>query len=51
MTDKICRVYQLSDQTICTTCGLEWDTNDPEPPECPRKNEPSPWPVDADFED
>lgn len=25
---------QYGDQMICAACGLNWDTNDPEPPEC-----------------
>lgn len=29
-----CRTQQWSDETVCLTCGLRWDTND-EPP-CPR---------------
>ena len=32
-----CLARQYSDQMICAACGLTWDTNDPEPPEC-RKN-------------
>ena len=23
-------------QSRCNTCGLVWDTNDPEPPQCPQ---------------
>lgn len=30
-----CRARQASDQMMCGTCGLQWDTNDPDPPECP----------------
>lgn len=30
-----CKARQYSDQMICGECGLSWDTNDPEPPECP----------------
>ncbi len=29
-----CRATQHSDQMICASCGLVWDTNDPDPPEC-----------------
>lgn len=29
-----CKARQYSDQMLCQ-CGLAWDTNDPEPPECP----------------
>ena len=32
-----CLARQYGDQLICAPCGLTWDTNDPEPPEC-RKN-------------
>lgn len=31
-----CKARQYSDQMICGECGLSWDTNDPEPPECRR---------------
>lgn len=29
-----CDAQQHSDQMICAPCGLVWDINDPEPPEC-----------------
>jgi len=29
-----CKARQYSDQMICGQCGLQWDVNDPEPPEC-----------------
>lgn len=29
-----CKGRQYSDQMICGACGLQWDINDPEPPEC-----------------
>lgn len=32
-----CQARRYGDQMICAPCGLIWDTNDPEPPEC-RKN-------------
>ena len=32
-----CHAWQESDQMRCVPCGLVWDMNDPEPPEC-RKN-------------
>lgn len=37
MADKPnrCRARQQSDQMHCSNCGLTWDMNDPEPPECP----------------
>lgn len=30
-----CKTVQHGDLTECKTCGLRWDTNDPEPPHCP----------------
>lgn len=30
-----CRIQQWSDEMVCATCKLRWDTNDPEPPQCP----------------
>lgn len=32
-----CQARQYSDQMICGKCGLAWDVNDPEPPECHSK--------------
>ena len=29
-----CQARQYSDQMMCAPCGLTWDTNDPEPPDC-----------------
>lgn len=29
-----CQAKQYSDQMQCAACGLAWDVNDPEPPEC-----------------
>jgi hypothetical protein len=29
-----CFAYTCGSQTICAPCGLNWDTNDPEPPAC-----------------
>ena len=29
-----CLARQYADQMTCAACGLTWDTNDPEPPEC-----------------
>ena len=29
-----CEAVQVSDQMCCGRCGLAWDVNDPEPPEC-----------------
>ena len=31
-----CQARQHSDQMICSKCGLLWDINDPDPPECQR---------------
>jgi len=31
-----CHARQYSDQMLCR-CGLGWDMNDPEPPECPNE--------------
>jgi hypothetical protein len=28
-----CKARQFSDQMLCE-CGLAWDVNDPDPPEC-----------------
>lgn len=29
-----CQAYQSGDSTYCGACALQWDTNDPEPPQC-----------------
>lgn len=29
-----CKARQYSDQMACGTCGLAWDVNDPDPPQC-----------------
>ena len=29
-----CQARQHSDQMLCGACGLAWDVNDPDPPEC-----------------
>ena len=29
-----CQARRYGDQMICAACGLNWDTNDPEPPAC-----------------
>ncbi len=31
-----CAARQYSDQMMCGECGLAWDVNDPDPPECNR---------------
>ena len=35
-----CRLVVAGGETYCASCGLRWDTNDPEPPACPKENEP-----------
>lgn len=30
----LCQARQYGDQMICAACGLNWDTNDTETPEC-----------------
>lgn len=34
----MCEARQYSDQMLCDRCGLQWDVNDPEPPECSRQS-------------
>lgn len=34
MKRHVCQARQYGDQMICAACGLNWDTNDPEPPAC-----------------
>ena len=29
-----CKARQYSDQMLCGACGLAWDVNDDDPPEC-----------------
>lgn len=29
-----CKARQYSDQMLCDRCGLQWDVNDPDKPEC-----------------
>lgn len=33
---KPCSTVVSGDMTFCATCGLRWDTNDHDPPKCPR---------------
>ena len=33
---KPCYTVITGDQTFCATCGLRWDTNDVDPPSCPK---------------
>ena len=37
-----CEARQISDQMNCQRCGLVWDMNDPEPPQCKRRQDPKP---------
>ena len=30
----MCDAKQYSDQMLCDRCGVQWDVNDPDPPEC-----------------
>lgn len=32
----MCEAIRYGDTTICGPCGMQWDTNDPEPPACRR---------------
>jgi len=41
-----CKAYQVSDQMNCPRCGLVWDMNDPEPPECVEIGN-TPWEIQA----
>ena len=34
-----CQARQYGDQMCCGKCGLTWDVNDPEPPECRKEGE------------
>lgn len=31
---KHCRARRYNDQMICDWCGLQWDVNDLDPPQC-----------------
>lgn len=33
---KPCSTVVTGDMSFCATCGLRWDTNDTDPPKCPR---------------
>lgn len=35
----MCDARQYSDQMMCS-CGLSWDVNDPDPPNCPAGRKP-----------
>ena len=37
LTDVKCRVHIYSDTTICSACDMVWNTNDPDPPPCPKR--------------
>lgn len=32
-------VRQYSDQYHCSSCGRQWDVNDPDPPPCQRESQ------------
>lgn len=34
-----CRAKHRGDQMMCDECGLVWDVNDPDPPECGGKTD------------
>jgi hypothetical protein len=45
MSTNKCSATQVSDQMVCTPCGLVWDVNDHEPPQCGGTAQPVPqWP-------
>ena len=33
---KPCSTVVTGDMSFCASCGLRWDTNDTDPPKCPR---------------
>lgn len=33
---KPCATVTAGDRSFCSTCGLQWDTNDIDPPQCPK---------------
>ena len=33
-TPNRCKARHIGDQNVCQECGLAWDANDPDPPEC-----------------
>lgn len=43
-----CKAIQMSDQKVCRECGLVWDMNDRDPPDC-RIQETTPQPVRPDH--
>lgn len=48
MSNATCQARQFSDMMRCAPCGLQWDTYDPEPPECPHAQAQAPAKSDAD---
>lgn len=44
-----CEAKQFGDRTVCRACNLEWDTNDPVPPPCGKKNWAKNWIEDCLF--
>lgn len=43
--DKPCKPRQYSDIMTCETCDMVWDTNDCDPPACPRASQDRAGPV------
>ena len=43
-----CLARQYSDQMLCGICGLAWDVNDPEPPECKTVTDNQPFIVEKE---
>lgn len=38
MDAHTCKARRMQDQMQCAACGLAWDIDDPDPPECPLEN-------------
>lgn len=45
----MCGARRCNDEMQCGACGLSWDVNDPEPPECPEDAQPEPLTVQHEF--
>jgi len=43
--EQRCEARQMSDQMSCTRCGLVWDMNDPDRPECRQRSNPAERPA------
>lgn len=46
----MCKARQYSDTMTCGPCGLQWDVNDPEPPQCLNRRTVQPVRVLSDYE-